>query len=103
MKKIFKLMIVILAVLISVPIAYLVYLQWPRYFPVFKPGTCVVDKKTSQIFRIEGYADNFKNRGVAVRILSANSYTNLKAGETIYIDDKDTSLEEVGCDLSQVH
>lgn len=90
-----KIALLTLLALFAIP---LIYLKWPQLTQVYRPGTCLKSKSTSEIFYVETFADNFLGFGPRAKILKANPNTLHQAGDFISITDGDKNLEKIDCD-----
>jgi hypothetical protein len=98
--KLIKIMLTTLFLIISVPILIFNWNKITSPFPKYEKDECIFDQKTSQVLKIEGPREFIKGEdfGVPVIIIKANNFTGKKAGDKLYIDDRDNYYNKIECE-----
>jgi hypothetical protein len=80
-KKLFKILGIVVALLFLSYVIYFLYLMWPSFFPKYPVNSCVMDGQVQRIHKITGFDDRYTGSGVPTTILESGSKGSISVND----------------------
>lgn len=94
-----KLIVFFIGIIFVLYISFITYLNWPRFFPKYKIGTCIEDVQVHRLYKVTGIDDWLKGSGIPVEILSVGDAipNTFYVGEKVRISADDPLIQIKAC------